>query len=115
MDIGFTIFTILLPSMLVARGAGMSGRGILPIPGSTGFKTNFNTSVGECIPHFTLQRDDSVIEFIPHDESEFHHWKNAIAPVVIQRDVWGHYYFKEMLGQGSYGKVYLAKSTQAAL
>lgn len=34
---------------------------------------------------------------------------------MIQRDVWGHYYFKEMLGQGSYGKVYLAKSTQVAL
>lgn len=70
MDIGFTIFTILLPSMLVARGVGI-GRGILQVPGSTGFKTNFNTSIGECVPHFTLQRDDSVIEVIPHDESEF--------------------------------------------
>ena len=35
-------------------------------------------------------------------------WREILKPFVIQQDVQNKYHFQEALGEGSYGKVYLA-------
>lgn len=40
--------------------------------------------------------------------SEMNVWLDALLPYIIQYDIWSNYHFADLLGQGSYGKVFLA-------
>jgi len=42
-------------------------------------------------------------------EQEMKIWLDALRPYVISHDIWNEFQFSELLGQGSYGKVFLAK------
>ena len=45
------------------------------------------------------------------DDSDLNTWLDAMRPYVISHDIWSEFQFYDLLGQGSYGKVYLAKKS----
>jgi hypothetical protein len=80
--------------------------GIVPIPWGS-----INKRLDYGVFRFTLSREEHVIAFFPKDDLDYQEWKNALTSVSIQSDIWSQYNFKEMLGQGSYGKVFLANKS----
>jgi hypothetical protein len=82
----------------------------LPVDNITNARTvNSDPVKHQDISKFVLSRNHSKVEFLPLDLSDFFHWREAIQTYCIQRiDVWSVFKFTEILGQGSYGKVFLA-------
>ncbi len=61
---------------------------------------------------FRLTRLKSeIVVGIPSSETadrDFKNWLDALRPYVISHDIWSEFQFSDLLGQGSYGKVFLA-------
>ena len=110
MDISFASFTESVPSM--AAAFCHSKGGIVPdISKNEEIKAAEENQrrYGHKIPRFVLTRGLTSVEFAPLDESEFLQWKEAITTYTIQKKVWNNYKFSEVLGQWSFGKVFLAQ------
>lgn len=70
-----------------------------------------------CSYGFSLRKQSNTYTFLTESEQEFNDWTMSLKPFVVQEDVWSEYSFSHLIGQGSYGKVFLAthlKSEQSA-
>jgi serine/threonine protein kinase len=54
-------------------------------------------------------KNETIISIIPDSEEELFVWIEALRPLVLWEGIWDRYSFSKEIGQGSYGKVYLAK------
>lgn len=57
---------------------------------------------------FSLRKQSNTYTFLTENEHDFEEWSVALKPFVVQDDAWSEYSFSHLIGQGSYGKVFLA-------
>ena len=46
--------------------------------------------------------------FRSRSEEDYNMWLLALRPFVINTDIWSTYFISKLIGQGSFGKVFLA-------
>ena len=63
---------------------------------------------GESKHGFKLQKNNKTFLFQVHTKRDYELWKNALESCVIQFEIWKYYNFQDKLGEGAFGKVYLA-------
>ena len=59
---------------------------------------------------FKLSKFQTSVTFIAESETDYHMWFRVIRSHVIQKSIRKAYEFKDKLGQGAFGQVYLAKN-----
>ena len=63
---------------------------------------------------FSLRKNGTTYTFTAQNEYDTKMWTSALKPFVVQEDVWSEYIFSHIIGQGSYGKVFLANRILSA-
>ena len=52
------------------------------------------------------------MHFYAETLNDYINWDTLIKAYIIKDNIWGQYSFEEKLGEGAFGKVYLAYSTK---
>ncbi|TNV86377.1 hypothetical protein FGO68_gene6469 [Halteria grandinella] len=61
---------------------------------------------------FQLMKNYEILTFATSNEEELDFWHETLRPFIFQRDIWSSYIFSKELGEGTYGKVFLATSRE---
>jgi hypothetical protein len=57
---------------------------------------------------FQLMKNYEILTFAPNLTEDLQFWEETLLPFIFQRDIWTKFNFSKEIGEGTYGKVFLA-------